>query len=441
MTWTSSCGSGSLRRTACAVALVGAVVTLVACGGGTVDVTEHSGNAEYAPVALAAAPALDGVLAASDALGLAMLGSASTPNAVVSPVSATVALSMLAEGARGATATAFDRALGAAAQERSDTVGALRAALLAHDGDPAVAAGDTLPDAPVLHLATRALLDDELVPQESYLDALSRSYDASLETLDLADPATKQTLDSWVERETGGLIEKSAITPTRDLRLVLQDAVVFAARWLEPFDPGSTFEDDFATSAGQQRVPTMHGSSSWAWTVRDVEGWRSVRMPYTDAAYADLILPPEGTDPAEVPVEVLTALRTGDGATQVVTEGDGTLVIVSVPVLDLAPDVLDLHEALDAVGLGELYDVPDLSGITTTEPLFVSQAFQQARLRLDEEGTVAAAVTEIGAEAGSAQLPGEEVEVRLDRPFLLRIAHVRTGATLFLAAVRDPVTP
>lgn len=411
---------------------------LAACGGQGVDTTVHTGDAPYVPVTLAEAPDLDGVLAASDRLGLAMLTTADDPNVVVSPLSLTVALSMLAEGARGETATALDDALGASGADRTASVGALREALLAYDGDPAVAAGDELPDTPVLHLATRALLDDQLVPEQSYLDVLSSGYDASLETLDLGDAAAKKTLDAWVRRETGGLIEKSAITPNADLRLVLQDAIVLAARWEVPFAEPATYDDDFTTADGTRAVPTMHGSSGRSWSVTDADGWRAVRLPYVEGFSADLVLPPDGVDPADVPDTVLTALRTGTGATPVVTADDDTDVVVSVPVLDLKPDVLDLRDALGVVGLGGLLEEPDLSGITTTEPLFVSQAFQQARLRLDEEGTVAAAVTELGMEAGAAPVEREEVVVRFDRPFLLRLSHDDTGATLFLAAVREP---
>ena len=87
---------------------------------------------------------------------------------------------------------------------------------------------------------------------------------------------------------------------------------------------------------------------------------------------------------------------------------------------------------------GGLYDSPDLSGISTTEQLRVSQVLQQAYLNLDEEGTVAAAVTDIGVETSGA-LPGEPaVRMTVDRPYLLRIAHTETHLPLFLAAIRSP---
>lgn len=414
----------------------GAAVVLAACSAAPTRTTQYRSEVAYEPVSLDSASALPGVIAANDALGLTMLRTGGEAagwegNTVISPFSAYVALSMLAAGARGGTASAFDSALGAPAEARADAVAALRGALLEYDGDPALAAQDELPETPLLHLADRVVLDDQLVPEDAYLDMLARRFDAGIETVDLGDPAAKQVLDEWVDRETGGLVPESAIEPDPDLRLVLQEAMVLAARWLQPFDPGLTGESPFEAPGGTVSVETMRGSSGWAWTVTEMGDWTSVRMPYVEGFVADLVLPPEGTDPSGADTATLARLWAAEPATP-----DGPLVVVSLPVLDLRARMLDLTPALEELGLGELLDSPDLSGITTAEDLYVSQAVQQALLKLHEEGTVAAAVTEIGV-AGSAA-PTEIVEVNFDRPFLVRVAHADTNLTLFLAAIRDP---
>lgn len=391
------------------------------------------------PVSLDEASALDGVLAANDALGAAMLSSSDATNAVASPFGAYVALSMLAEGARGDTAAAFEAALGAAGADRTASVSALREALLAYDGDPTLAAADQLPAAPLLHLADRVVLDDELDVEPDFLAALARGYDAGVDTTDLGVDAAKAVLDEWVNRETGGLVRSSAITPHPDLRVVLQDAIVLAARWRVRFEPSDTTPAAFATGTDMVDVDTLHGTAEADWTAHDVDGWTSVRLPYVEGFVADLVLPPAGTDPADVSLDVLGGLRTGAEATDL---AQGRPIGVAVPVLDLEPGPLDLLLALDAVGIGELSrlsDLPDLGGITTTENLVLAQAAQQARLTLDEGGTVAAAVTELAADSTAAQVrPADAFVVTFDRPFLLRVADAETGLTLFLAAVRDP---
>ncbi|PWD52316.1 serpin family protein [Serinibacter arcticus] len=414
------------------------VLALAACStqGAASTTTELRSDVAHEVVAIDEAPALAGVLAANDALGLSMLRAATDAdpdaNAVVSPFSALVALSMLAEGARGTTATAFDTALGASGEDRTRTVSALQTLLGEHDGDPASATADELPEAPLLHLADRIVLDEGFDVEPAYLDALARWYGAGVETTDLGDPAAREVLGSWLAEHTGGLIRESAIEPNELLRVVLQDVVLFAGRWQVPFSAGATAERPFTGPHGPVQVETMAGSAYGRWTVVEDEGWTAVRLPYTEGFHADLVLPPDGVDPAGADPALLALLAEVPAA----PVGDPTTgsIAVTVPVLDLTPEPLDLVPDLTEVGLGELLGTPDLSGIAND--LTVGQAMQQARLIVDEDGTVAAAVTEIGGEETSA--PVHDRTVQFDRPFLLRLAHSESGLTLFLAAVRDP---
>ena len=56
-------------------------------------------------------------------------------------------------------------------------------------------------------------------------------------------------------------------------------------------------------------------------------------------------------------------------------------------------------------------------------------------LAVDEEGTVAAAVTEVAfADSGPAEPP---IELTIDRPYLVRITDGRTGWALIPAASSD----
>ena len=419
------------RTTAAAAAAVTGVLALAACGPAPDEGLERS-DAERLVITPADAPASADAVAATEHLGLLALRATAEPdaNALVSPASLTFALVLLAEGARGETAASLDAALGATGEDRTSAYNALQGALAEHDGDPAVAQDDELPDEPVLHLANQAVLDDGLTVEQPYLDALAASFDAGVQRTDLASGEGKKVLDAWVNEHTGGLIEKSAIEPDPLLRLVLQNAILLAAGWETPFQESTTRDEDFTGPDGTAPTEMLHGTESWAYATHD--GWAAVRLPYVDAFHADVLLPPSGTDPAEIMPETLGALQEALGA-----EGP-RLVELAMPTLELEPPILDLAPALEEAGLGGLYDGADLSGISTTEPLEVSQVLQQAYLSLDEDGTVAAAVTEIGMEE-SGIAPGDgPVRMIVDRPYLLRIAHTETSLPLFLAAVRSP---
>lgn len=422
------------RATAPAAVVVAALLALTACGPEPEpDHGLERSDAARRVVTVADASASADAVAATEGLGLLALRASAEPeqNALVSPASLAFALALLAEGAGGETVASLDAALGAAGADRTATYNALQGALAEHDGDPGVAQEDELPERPVLHLANQAVLDDDLDVELPYLDALATSFDAGVQRTDLGDAAGKRVLDAWVDHHTGGLIERSAIEPDPDLRLVLQNAVLLAARWQIPFEEHATHDEDFTGPDGTAPTEMLHAAESWAYA--EDGGWAAVRLPYAEAFHADVLLPPAGTDPATITPETSTAL------TEALDAEAPRLVDLAMPTLELEPPVLDLAPALDEAGLGGLYEAPDLSGISTTQELAVSQAFQQAYLSLDEAGTVAAAVTEVGgAETSAQEPPVPAVRMRVDRPYLLRIAHTETGLPLFLAAVRSP---
>jgi serine protease inhibitor len=424
------------RTTATAAMAATAALALTACGPAADGPAAGEGlersDAERAVIAVADAPASADAVRATEELGLLALRATEEPeeNALVSPASLSFALALLAECADGDTAAALDEALGASGTDRTSAYNALQGALAEHDGDPAVAQDDELPEKPVLHLANQAVIDDELEVDPAYLDRIATAFDAGFQRTDLGSDTGKKVLDAWVNQHTGGLIEKSAIEPDLDLRMVLQNAVLLAARWETPFAESSTTDEDFTGPSGTEPTEMLHAAESFAYAESD--GWAAVRLPYVDTFHADVLLPPAGTDPADVSSGTLTALTTAlDAETP-------RLVDLAMPSLELEPPPLDLAPAMEEAGLGGLYGAPDLSGITTSADLRVSQAMQQAYLSLDEAGTVAAAVTEIAMKESAAVPADPEVTMRVDRPYLLRIAHTETKLPLFLAAVRSP---
>lgn len=415
--------------------LVGLVLvgTLAAtgCAGGDPDaglLRADGVSARLVPVGDAAA--LPDVVAATRRIGTTTLKLAPRDtNAVVSPSSLVLALGMLTEGARGSTLTALEGALGATGEDRRDALAALRGALLAKDGDPAAATADELPERPIIHLASRIVTDDGFEVDPAYLDALADVFDAGVQETDLGSQAGMDVLSAWLRHHTGGLIEKTAIEPNPDLRLVLQDAILLAARWQTPFEHPATAPRPFTLPDGSAvDTETMAAMTSFAYA--EVAGWRAVRLPYVEALHADVLLPPQGTDPAQATPELLAEVSAAlDAAAP-------ELIDLTLPTLDIGPDKLDLLDVLPAIGAPVLCaDAPDLSGMGPGD-LCVLQAVQQAVLQVDEDGTVAAAVTEIGVGESAAPLPDHQLH--FDRPFLLTISHTETAWPLFLAAIRDP---
>lgn len=386
------------------------------------------GHQARVTVALADAGAAADVVAAADAMGLELIAQTPGETIVTSPASLQVALSMAAEGAQGQTLAEIEALLGAAGSERSEAINALTAALEELEGDPAVVQDRELPETPVVHRADRVVLDDTLVVNQDFVDALARHYGATSQTTDLGSHEGKAVLDAWVNEHTGGLVPESAIKPAGNLRLVLQDAVVLAARWESPFPAALTSPERFTLPSGEVvHLDMMDPGRERESVYAEVDGWQAVRLPYTgDRLHADVILPPPGASPAGMTPGLLAELQQELGRDRM------RLVSLRMPVVDVKSKLDLLHylaehapSALDG-GFEGIADAP----------LVIDQAVQQGVLAIDEEGTIAAAVTEIGfAESAAVQPP---IQLTVDRPYLVRIADNVTGWPFFLAHIADP---
>ncbi len=403
-------------------------VVLGACAAADAGVELRS-DVERDAVVLSETSDVVSVVEATTALGVGLLAPDSTENQLISPASVAVALSMLAEGARGDSAAELDRLLGAAGQDRTDAFNALQSAMQEYDGAPDVD-DDDLPDVPLLHLANGIVVDEDRTVEDEFLDRLAAGYDAGVRVAELSDASGKAALDAWVRKHTGGRVEASAIRPDPDLYLVLQNAVVLAARWEAPFEAGMTRDLPFTLGTGDEiELATMVRRGDMVYA--DDGPWQAVRLPYTEAFAMDVVLPTEGTAPTELTADDWATL---DAAFATPQQSE---VLLALPKVDMATST-SLLEPLEALGLTSLFTFgrADLTGIAPD--LFVSAVAHQATLTMDEEGTVAAAVTEIGAEAGAAPEPTEPVEMTVDRPFAIRVVHIETGWPLFLGAVQDP---
>lgn len=377
-------------------------------------------DVEHVQVGVPEAEALDAVVNNCNSMGLTSLSG--EDNVVFSPLSWCMALGMLAPGTSNDARTEVTQALGAEPGDAVRALNALAGVLASHEGDPASVDEDNLPEEPIVHRASRVVVRQDFEPEAPYLDAIKENFDAGVLLADLSSPEVAEVLDAWVNEHTGGRIKESAIEPDENLLLALQDALLFAASWQQPFTPREAV--DFTGASGTPVEVAGFGAMREA-DFAEFDGWSAARIPFTSDFSAMFILPPQaGGD--------LTA-EVKEGLHAVLSE---RMVDFQSPTLALNSTV-DLRALLDAHGIPSLADpaTSPLEGIAPQSDLHVAQAVQQATLDVTELGAVAAAVTEIGAGATSA--PAPDAELILDRPFFLVISHDDTSIDLFQAAIRE----
>ena len=270
---------------------------------------------------------------------------------------------------------------------------------------------------------------------QSYLDLLAVSYGAGLRLENFRDFPDDSRIDinKWVERNTENrikdLLKPGTITPAT--RLVLTNAIYFNAAWAKPFEADATQDEAFQLLNGTQvTAKMMHGATQAGYA--EGAGYKAVALPYDGDELSMLVIVPDAG-------RFQTFEQSLDNATvDAIVKGldwSGQ-VTVGLPRFELE-DEHRLSEPLIALGMKDAFGNADLSGIDGTKSLVVSDVLHKAFVKVNEEGTEAAAATAVVV-AGSAMV--ENHEVVANRPFIFLIRDHATGAILFVGRVLNPLT-
>ena len=333
-----------------------------------------------------------------------------TKNQVFSPVSLAYALGMALEGADGATEDEIEKALGT--DDLDDWI--------EHNGSKLTAAG--------LKLANAAFITGEIQPDADYIEDLKKDFGAEWFEMsgDMADK-----INQWTKEHTDGLIEKLIDGELDPLsQLVLVNAVAMDAKWSSPFSADETADGIFHAPDGDVTASMMHQTLYADYAETDEA--LILRLTYSDSGLSMLLaLPKDG----QSVTGVLDKLSE-KGLSYFSFPEEMTEVSLTMPKIDLSAKNT-LNDALQALGVRTAFsDSADFSDITTAIPLQIAEVMQKARLVVDEDGTKAAAATEVGICAMSAPLPA--VDFTLDRPFVAVIAEEETGTVCFASVIANP---
>ncbi|RYX82995.1 serpin family protein [bacterium] len=342
-------------------------------------------------------------------------------NLLVSPTSLWQALALTAGGARGETKNQLSSLLGMQ-NLPDDKIGAANQAfntLLAEQKGASIS------------VANSVWFADSFKPNPSFVKGAATNFGAGVELFPSADPEKGATdINNWVsehtKKEITQIVQKGDVAGQSAL---LVNAVYFKGGWEDVFSKDATKPAPFHLADGKTiDVPMMNGNRSRAYL--SGASFEGVRLPYENTRCALWVLLPNAD---KKPADVLTEL--GEEKSKNLA-GRGP-VIVSLPRFDI-----EWREELSKELAGMNAPVPfgggaDFSGMG--EPTAaISAVLHVCKMRVDEEGTVAAAATAV-AVAGSAMLPpAEPKKIKFDRPFVVALVEETSGARLFEGVVNDP---
>lgn len=346
-------------------------------------------------------------------------------NAIVSPASAGLALSLLGNGATGETRAQIERAL--AAGMEMDALNAANVAL-----DAALRTEDVQME---IGSSIWARGGTPVLP--GYVEQSRRLYRAAAAALDFDQPEAAERINAWVSRSTSGRIKTMVSHPIEpNTILFLLNAVYFKGRWQEEFRPKSTRPGAFHAPGGDVQVPMMSRTGTYD-HLRGT-GFQALRMPYVGDRFALYVLLPDRGQPLGGLREQLSA-KAWRGWMDGFTDGR---VNVVMPRFRLELFTL-LNAPLKAMGIARAFvpgaelDAMLPAGYVATAEPYVTKVLQKVFFEVNEEGTEASAATMVEiATRGIGTVRVRDFIV--DRPFLLAIRDDQTGTLLFIGQVNDP---
>ena len=350
---------------------------------------------------------------------------------IVSPISITYALGMLNNGAAGDTQDQINKVLG-----------------FGNTGVDGINdfCSKMLKSAPALDPLTKVMIANNIYVNKNYvlkpefIQAANTYYNAYPETRDFHDGKTMDVINKWASDNTEKMIEKvlddSSFDP--DAVSYLLNAIYFKGEWTKKFDKHYTVDEDFWDSGNSTPTttrPMMHMTTELEYA--EIDGYQVLRLPYGNGSFQMTILLPDASnisynDDAILDPFFNIPLPSATTWSEINKKMSSSLVDLKLPRFETSTDI-DLPQIMSDLGMPDAFNPnkADFSKFCNTST-YIGLMKQVARIKLDEEGTEAAAVTVIGMKNTIVSEEPKMVYFYANHPFIYIISEKSSNAIFFI---------
>lgn len=330
---------------------------------------------------------------------------------LVSPLSVLTALALVQNGAQGDTLAQLEQALGGLDR---DTLNAYMRAYC-----------DFLTESEELKIANSVWTDSSAEAKRAFLQKAVDSYSAQLFSAPLSDPKTVESINSWVKKNTDGMIPKIIEKADRYAVMMLVNAIAFDAKWETPYKRSNIEKLEFTSYSGSKKKTDFMCSTENVY-LKD-GGTVGFMKPYKNGRFAfAALLPDENTG-----IDDYVASLSGDKLMKIFSSAKrGNEVNVKMPKFR-AEYSAQLIDTLKKMGVKDAFDskTADFSSLIENRDAYIATVVHKTFIEVDENGTRAAASTLVGADTMSLMEP---YSVFLNRPFVYMIVDTETNLPLFI---------
>ncbi|KAK0170425.1 hypothetical protein PV328_010992 [Microctonus aethiopoides] len=341
-------------------------------------------------------------------------------NLVCSPISVSMVLSMAAFGAYGETQKELrmglnllttDEEIKRGIQSLTDTLNSIEAS--------------------ELQLANKMFTNTGFEVNPEFRNITETFFRSTTQSIDFRNTLTAcQIINNWCEKQTNNRI-RDVMKPSSissDTRLILVNAVYFKGTWKTSFRKAHTQSKFFYINEQTKKlISMMHVTGNY----------NHAKVPNLNAHYIEL---PYNSNSSTDAISMFVILPIAISGLE---EIEKNLEEINFKKLHENNYSIKINLQLPKFKITSINDMftmnADFRRISESEQLNIDNVFQKAFLEVNEEGTVAAAVTTTQVMFGCAR-PLPPLEVVVNRPFFCAIVATNTGTQLFNARVIDPIT-
>jgi len=314
-------------------------------------------------------------------------------NLIISPLSAYQILSLAANGAKEETLTQMVLALGGKTLEELNKINLQILSQVKQFSTVEIA---------------NAIMT-KFNPNSNFV-AIGQKYGASIQTLKSASQ-----VNSWCNAKTHGKIKKIIDSLPDKVKMILLNAVYFKGFWSKQFKKSLTMKKafyNFNDKSKEKKVNRMEITDDFQY-YGDKEV-QLVKLPYKkDSMSAIVILPNEKKN-----INTFISELNDEKLQHLIKKMSGRKVRLELPKFELEY-TSDLNGVLKKLGMEKPFNKYTANLLGIGKDLYIDEIIQKTYMKVDEEGTEAAAVTVIkGRPKPSAKRIPRIYPMIVNRPFL-----------------------
>jgi serine protease inhibitor len=262
------------------------------------------------------------------------------------------------------------------------------------------------------------------------LTCVSSNFNVVLREVDFSQPDTKDIINKAVDVASHGLIKEVNSDIQPHTQMLLTDILYFKAKWDERFYEEDTKERIFYGTKGKEKVPMMKKTDSLMFS--ETQTCQVVQLRYMCMSEQDkyftmrIYMPKEKCSISDVLHELWNNEFYFD-----MTEED---VKLTLPKFTIKSNAY-MKQVLKDIGLECIFESADIVPGLVND-VRIDDISQQVKIKVDENETEAAALTEMCVAMGPPPTEiREPVIMNVNRPFMFEIAEEYSNTILFTGII------